>query len=62
MYRSSLFLTAALMGTSIAFVQPAAAAKSASEVEAIRAFAQASANARSVTVEIKLNIESRHSA
>jgi S1-C subfamily serine protease len=45
MYRSSLFLTAALMGNSIAFVQPAAAAKSASEVEAI---------ARSVTVEIKL--------
>jgi S1-C subfamily serine protease len=45
MYRSSLFLTAALMGASIAFVQPAAAAKSASEVKAI---------ARSVTVEIKL--------
>jgi hypothetical protein len=45
MYRSSLFLAAALMGTSIAFVQPAAAAKSASEVKAI---------ARSVTVEIKL--------
>jgi tetratricopeptide (TPR) repeat protein len=45
MYRSSLFLTAILMGTPIAFVQPAAAVKSASEVEAI---------ARSVTVEIKL--------
>jgi tetratricopeptide (TPR) repeat protein len=44
MYRSSLFLTAALMGTSIALVQPMAAAKSASEVEAI---------ARAVTVEIK---------
>jgi tetratricopeptide (TPR) repeat protein/S1-C subfamily serine protease len=45
MYRSSLFLTAILMGTPIAFVQPAAAVKSVSEVEAI---------ARSVTVEIKL--------
>jgi tetratricopeptide (TPR) repeat protein len=45
MYRSSLFLAAALVGTSIAFVQPAAAAKSAAEVEAI---------ARSVTVEIRL--------
>jgi S1-C subfamily serine protease len=45
MYRSSLFLTAALMGTLIAFVQSAAAAKSVSEVEAI---------ARSVTVKIKL--------
>jgi tetratricopeptide (TPR) repeat protein len=46
MYRSSLFLAAALVGTSIAFVQPAAAAKSAAEVEAI---------ARSAAVEIKLN-------
>jgi tetratricopeptide (TPR) repeat protein len=45
MYRSSLFLAAALVGTSIAFVQPAAAANSAAEVEAI---------ARSVTVEIRL--------
>jgi tetratricopeptide (TPR) repeat protein len=45
MYRSSLFLTAALIGTTIALVQPAAAAKSVSEVEAI---------ARSVAVEIKL--------
>jgi tetratricopeptide (TPR) repeat protein/S1-C subfamily serine protease len=45
MYRSSLFLTAILMGTPITFVQPAAAVKSVSEVEAI---------ARSVTVEIKL--------
>jgi tetratricopeptide (TPR) repeat protein len=44
MYRSSLFLTAALIGTSIALIQPVAAAKSASEVEAI---------ARAVTVEIK---------
>ncbi len=46
MYRSSLFLVAALAGTMIALVQPvAAAAKLASEVEAI---------ARAVTVEIKL--------
>jgi S1-C subfamily serine protease len=50
MYRSSWFLTAALMGTTVALiqivlVQPMAAAKSASEVEAI---------ARSVAVEIKL--------
>jgi S1-C subfamily serine protease len=45
MYRSSLFLTAALMGTTVALVQPMAAAKSASEVEAI---------ARSIAVEIKL--------
>jgi tetratricopeptide (TPR) repeat protein len=44
MYRSSLFLTAALIGTSIALIQSVAAAKSASEVEAI---------ARAVTVEIK---------
>jgi tetratricopeptide (TPR) repeat protein/S1-C subfamily serine protease len=35
MYRSSLFLSAALMGTTIALVQPMAAAKSASEVQDI---------------------------
>lgn len=45
MYRSSLFLTAALVGTTIALIQPAAAAKSASEIKGI---------ARAVTVEIKL--------
>jgi tetratricopeptide (TPR) repeat protein len=45
MYRSSLFLTAALIGNTIVLVQPAASAKSASEVKAI---------ARAVTVEIKL--------
>jgi S1-C subfamily serine protease len=45
MYRSSLFLAAALVGTSIAFVQPAAAAKSAAEVQEI---------ARLVAVEIRL--------
>jgi tetratricopeptide (TPR) repeat protein len=45
MYRSSLFLTAALIGTSIALVQPVALAKSASEVKAI---------ARAVAVEIRL--------
>jgi S1-C subfamily serine protease len=45
MYRSSLFLTAALVGTTVALVQPVAAAKSASEIEAI---------VRAVTVEIKL--------
>jgi Trypsin-like peptidase domain/TPR repeat len=44
MYRSSLFLTAALVGTTVALVQPVAA-KSASEIESI---------ARAVTVEIKL--------
>jgi tetratricopeptide (TPR) repeat protein len=43
MYRLSLFLTATLLGTTIALVQPAASAKSASEIEAI---------ARAVTVEI----------
>jgi tetratricopeptide (TPR) repeat protein len=42
MYRSSLFLTVALLGTTALF-QPAASAKSASEIEAI---------ARAVTVEI----------
>jgi tetratricopeptide (TPR) repeat protein/V8-like Glu-specific endopeptidase len=45
MYRSSLFLTAALVGTTVTLVQPAAVAKSASEIKAI---------ARAVTVEIKL--------
>jgi tetratricopeptide (TPR) repeat protein/S1-C subfamily serine protease len=45
MYRSSLFLTAALVGTTVALIQPVAVAKSASEVETI---------ARSATVEIKL--------
>jgi tetratricopeptide (TPR) repeat protein len=45
MYRSSFFLTTALIGTTIALVQPIAAARSASEVETI---------ARAVTVEIKL--------
>jgi tetratricopeptide (TPR) repeat protein len=45
MYRSSLFLTAALVGTTVALVQPVAAAKSAAEVEVI---------AKAVTVEIKL--------
>jgi tetratricopeptide (TPR) repeat protein len=44
MYRSYLFLTAALTGTTVALIQPAVSAKSASEVETI---------ARSVTVEIK---------
>jgi Trypsin-like peptidase domain len=45
MYRSSLFLAAVLVGTTVALVQPMAAAKSASEVKEI---------ARAVTVEIKL--------
>jgi S1-C subfamily serine protease len=45
MYRPSWFLTAALVGTLIALVQPAAAAKSAAEVEAI---------AKSMAVEVKL--------
>jgi S1-C subfamily serine protease len=49
MYRSSLFLTAALVGTTVALVQPVAAAISASEVEAI---------ARAVAVEIKLKSNS----
>jgi tetratricopeptide (TPR) repeat protein len=43
--RSAWFLTAALVGTTVALVQPVAAAKSLSEVERI---------ARSVTIEIKL--------
>jgi S1-C subfamily serine protease len=45
MYRSSLFLTAALVGTTVALVQPVAAAISVSEVQVI---------ARAVAVEIKL--------
>jgi tetratricopeptide (TPR) repeat protein/S1-C subfamily serine protease len=45
MYRSSWFLTAALVGTNVALVQPLATAKSASEVETV---------ARAVSVEIKL--------
>jgi tetratricopeptide (TPR) repeat protein len=44
MYRYSLFLTAALVGTTVAWVQPVAA-KSASEIQSI---------AKAVTVEIKL--------
>jgi tetratricopeptide (TPR) repeat protein len=49
MYRSSLFLTAALVGTTVALVQPVAA-KSASEIESI---------ARAVTVDIKLKQSDR---
>jgi tetratricopeptide (TPR) repeat protein len=49
MYRSSLFLTAALVGTTVALVQPVAA-KSASEIESI---------ARAVTVEIRLKQSNR---
>jgi tetratricopeptide (TPR) repeat protein len=45
MYHSSSFLAAALIGTTVALVQPASAAISASEVQAI---------ARAVAVEIKL--------
>jgi tetratricopeptide (TPR) repeat protein/S1-C subfamily serine protease len=48
MYRSSLFLTAALVGTTIALVQPVASAKSASEVQSI---------ARAVTVEINFKLK-----
>jgi tetratricopeptide (TPR) repeat protein/S1-C subfamily serine protease len=44
MYRSSLFLTATLVGTTVALVQPVAA-KSATEIKSI---------AKAVTVEIKL--------
>jgi tetratricopeptide (TPR) repeat protein len=44
MYRSSLFLAAALVGTNMAFVQPIALAKSAVEVGRI---------AKAITVEIK---------
>jgi tetratricopeptide (TPR) repeat protein len=49
MYRSSLFLSA-LVGTTVALVQPMASAKSASEIESI---------ARAVTVEIKLKQSDR---
>jgi tetratricopeptide (TPR) repeat protein len=45
MYRSSFFWPAALIGTTIALIQPAVQAKSASEIEKV---------ARSVTVEIQL--------
>jgi tetratricopeptide (TPR) repeat protein len=45
MYRSSLFLAAALVGTTVALIQPMAVAKSPSEIKDI---------ARAVTVEIKL--------
>jgi tetratricopeptide (TPR) repeat protein len=48
MYRSSLFLTAALVGTTVALVQPVASAKSASEVESI---------ARAVIVEISFKFK-----
>jgi tetratricopeptide (TPR) repeat protein len=44
MYRSSWFLAAALIGTTVALIQPVTAAKSASEIKDI---------ARAVTVEIK---------
>jgi tetratricopeptide (TPR) repeat protein len=50
MYCSSLFLTAALVGTTVALVQPAVSANSASEIENI---------ARAVTVEIKLKQSDR---
>jgi tetratricopeptide (TPR) repeat protein len=49
MYRSAWFLTAALVGTSVAVVQPAAVALSATEVQAI---------AKAVTVEINLQEDS----
>jgi tetratricopeptide (TPR) repeat protein len=45
MYRSSLFLSAALIGTTITLVQPVAVAKSASEIKSL---------AKAVTVEINL--------
>jgi S1-C subfamily serine protease len=45
MYRSSLFLTAALIGTTMALIQSVAVAKLPSEIESV---------ARAVTVEIKL--------
>jgi S1-C subfamily serine protease len=45
MYHSSLFLAAALVGTTAPVIQPVVAAKSASEIEDI---------ARAVTVEVKL--------
>jgi uncharacterized protein YjbI with pentapeptide repeats len=50
MYRSSLFLTTALVGTTMALVQPVAMAKSAAEIESI---------ARAVTVEVKLKQAAR---
>jgi tetratricopeptide (TPR) repeat protein/V8-like Glu-specific endopeptidase len=50
MHHSSLFLTAALIGTTVALVQPAAVAKSAAEIQSI---------ARAVTVEIKLKQSER---
>jgi tetratricopeptide (TPR) repeat protein len=49
MNRSTWFLTAALLGTNVALVQPAIAAKSATEVQSI---------AKAVTVEIKLQADS----
>jgi S1-C subfamily serine protease len=49
MYRSSLFLSAALVGTTVALVQPVSA-KSASEIKSI---------AMAVTVEIKLKQSDR---
>jgi tetratricopeptide (TPR) repeat protein/S1-C subfamily serine protease len=48
MYRSSLFLTAALVGTTVTLIQPVASAKSASEVQPI---------ARAVTVEINFKFK-----
>jgi tetratricopeptide (TPR) repeat protein len=51
MHRSSIFLTAALVGTTVALVQPLAAAKSTAELEAI---------AKAVTVEIKLPRENKN--
>jgi tetratricopeptide (TPR) repeat protein len=50
MYRSSLFLTTALMGTTIALIQPVVLAHSVSEVQSI---------AKAVTVEIKLKQSDR---
>jgi tetratricopeptide (TPR) repeat protein/V8-like Glu-specific endopeptidase len=47
MHRTHLFLTAALVGTTIALVQPVAAAKSTAEVEAI---------AKAVTIEINIKL------
>jgi tetratricopeptide (TPR) repeat protein len=49
MSRSAWFLNAALIGTNVALVQPAIAAKSAAEIKVI---------ARAVTVEIKLQADS----
>jgi tetratricopeptide (TPR) repeat protein len=50
MHRSSLFLTVALVGTTVALIQTVAVAKSASEIERI---------AKAVTVEIKLKQSGR---